>query len=1047
MTVNEPSANRIQQSHPHQFPPMSHLFDSPHFPLVRICFVLGCMLSSPSAYTQQPSGEDEQVVSLGSEWKFNTFFGEGSDPHRIQAGPDDIVIDNANDDLVEVVGNWGRKTEGDRDTKLWGDDYRTRFYTDADFVPGESLPAVRFDTTPPRAGLFEHFVYYPFGHHLTTRVRIAHADGTDTHHISQRVRCGQWVSLGVYRLGPGGDHFLEMSAITPGGVAADAVMLRPVSDAQWLASRADIRNAPSPELDDSDWDAIPVPGHWGMRNEYSNYNGKGWYRRSFTLPQTWQRDESRRIRLRFEAVYHLARVFLNGRYVGRHQGGLTPFEFDVTDQVNFDGTNVLAVEADNDFLVGATWNWGGIIRDVSLIQTSDVRVSYQYAHAEPDLDAGTAAIQTKVRATNDSTRQRTVDLQTELYDGDRLLGSGTATITVPAKNDREATINIDLKPADVHLWHFDRPHMYHAKTTLRENGSSQHSRSDRFGIRKVQIKPEGLWLNGEKVRLAGYNRVSDHRYWGSSEPEHVLRHDVRLMKNANANFMRIMHGTQNKRLIELCDENGILLFEEVNVRELTNPELTPPDYPLTRQWLREMIERDVNHPSIIGWSVGNELSNHYTYVAKMIDYVHRELDPHRLVSCVSNTGYRDHETPVNDPLGESDVMLQNCYMQRPTTMIEALHRKWPNKPIFFSEFGMGKFTEASLDGSLPELDQWNACIRGHFPFVIGASLWTYNDYRSGYAQTLEDENRAWGLVNVWRQKRRLFAQCRSENSPVLDIQIDAVNPNQNNASVKIPIRGRDDYPCFTMQDYDLVWQFRDSDGNTLLTESIDLPTLQPGDSPWTGTIHWQTFPTDAFDLVARLVTPNGFTRYETVQRFAVPQKPTGATAIASHDSIRVFFDRPASADEWFVRCSGPDGTTTESKRTIDPYVDLSELTAGGGYQVRVITSNAKGDSVPSQPIDVTTDGTILPPVIWHAFVHDGRLVVGYSAQPDDATYVVQYGEDESDLSSELQTDLRGMLSVDVNDAKSVSLRMKRIASGKESGWSNIVNATEDVFAE
>lgn len=980
-------------------------------------------------------GKGEQTLTLDGEWKFTTFLGEGSNYRDISPGPADLVIDNSQTDRLEVVGNWAVKSQGERDTSCWGEDYLARF-----FKHGDAAAYVRFDTTPPKNGLYEHFIRYPFGHHLTTRLQINHAGGVDSRHVSQRNRCGQWISLGIYRLNVDSDSSIEWSATTPGGVAVDAVMLRPVSESEWDTAREQKTKAPLPDTDDSHWDLIPAPGHWGMLNKYSNYTGKGWYRRNFTVPDSWVDEKGKRVRLEFDAVYHVANVYLNGEHIGRHQGGFTPFEFDVTDKIVYDRPNLLAVESDNNYLVGATWNWGGIIRSVRLVRNNDVRIAYQYVHAEPNLETGDASVQIKVRVENNGPQSRQLRVRTEI-EGAQPLAETARTIEVAANSVSDIDLDAKLEPADVRLWHFDTPHLYTAVTTISEAGSDLHSRRDRFGIRKVQLTPSKLLLNGEPVRLSGYNRVSDHRYWGSSEPQHVLERDVKLMKNANANFMRIMHGTQNERLLDLCDKQGIMLIEEVNVRELTNPEFTPPEYPLVRQWLREMIERDVNHPSIVGWSVGNELNDHYSYVQKMIDYVKSDLDPNRLVACVSYTGHRDQDTPTNDPLTESDIMLQNCYMESPEVVIEALHRKWPGKPLFFSEFGLGKFTDETLDGRLPGLANWNANVRGRNTFVVGASLWTYNDYRSGYAETLENENRTWGLVNVWRQKRRLYDQCRAENSPVKGIVFDRLDPARRRASVTIPVRAPEDYPSFTLRDYRLTWRFRDRAGESLQDYSLSLPTLRPGDEPWTGEIEWNTPPTEPFDLQAQLTTPTGHIRAETVVRFQAPPRPAIATAIPGDSAIRVCFEPPLGADEWCVRYTGQDGEVRTSEKTIDQQLDLLGLVNGWQYRLELIASNSQGDSPVSEPLDLAPNGDILPPIIRRAFLADDKLVVGYSGESDDQSYVLQYGKDRDRLEREVRSNVRGMMVAEAASSDPVWLRIRRIVKGRESGWSNVVLAT------
>ncbi len=817
-------------------------------------------------------------------------------------------------------------------------------------------------------------------------------------------------------------------------------MLRSIDAETYQGAQAERERVVEFEYNDSGWDDLKVPGHWGMLNEFAGYTGKGWYRTLLNLPDHWKKSPSERVRLRFDAVYHIANVYLNGEYVGRHQGGFTPFEFDVTDLIDYGGRNILAVEADNSALVGATWNWGGIIRDVWLIKNSDVRIGHQYVHAEPDLETGAAAVRVRIRVENDSGESREVKVRAEIF-GEKRIGKTEDSLLVKPHSIEDVILNTDLSASDVKLWHFDAPHLYHVESSLSEGGEIGHTRRDRFGIRKVEVTDDQLLLNGEAVRLGGFNRVSDHRYWGSSEPQEIIDLDVDLMKNAGANFMRIMHGTQNEKLIDRCDEKGILVIEEVNVRELTNPEFTYPEYPLAKQWLREMIERDCNHPSIIGWSVGNELRLHYRYVEETIEYVKSELDPYRLVSCVSNTGHRENETPENDPLGLSDLILQNCYMQTPEGMITPIHAKWPGKPMFFSEFGIGKFTTPSLDGDLPGLTDWYATIRGKNTFVIGGSLWTFNDYRSPYVQTLEDENRAWGLVNVWREKRRLYERLQRELSPVRDIVVEALDMEKGSASVKIPIRSADDFPSYSMRDYRLSWELRDESGSVLVEGSEHLPLLRPEDGEWTGNISWENSNPDAFDFRIRLLSANGYTRYERVLPFRVPNSPTITAIAEGKGSVRVIFSKAFGAAEHFLRYAGADGKVVETEPTWDHYIDIPDLASGRIYSAELIAVNEAGESAPSEAIEIRSGAGPLPPVIWHASIRDGKLIVGYSGEAGDEGYAIRYGVDKHSMNDVVSTNNRGMMTVGLGNMTEVNFQIKRTGVGGESEWSRIVGVS------
>ncbi|MEM9237901.1 MAG: glycoside hydrolase family 2 TIM barrel-domain containing protein, partial [Verrucomicrobiota bacterium] len=702
------------------------------------------------------------------------------------------------------------------------------------------------------------------------------------------------------------------------------------------------------------------------------------------------------------------------------------------------GTNLLAVEADNNFLVGATWNWGGIIRDVTLVKSNEVRIAHQYLHADPDLEKGHADLLVKVRVRNDSDRDRELNLSSTFGTSDEEVGSVGQTLRVAANSETEVTMKSRLEAKDVKLWHFDHPHLYVIETELREGDEVLHVNGDRFGIRKVEITPDGMVFNGEPVRLSGYNRVSDHRYWGSSEPQELIDRDVHLMKDANANFMRIMHGAQNKRLLERCDEEGILIFEEVNVRELANPEMTAPDYPLAKQWIRGMVERDINHPCIIGWSVGNELKEHFDYVKTTTEFVRTELDPHRLVVCVSNTGARDDATPETDPIGFGDLVMQNCYEPTPERMADSIRSKWPDLPIFFSEFSTGRFDSPSLDLEMAALDAWNACIRGQRLFVIGAAPWTYNDYRSPYVRTLEDENRCWGLVDVWRQKRRFFEQAQREYSPIRKLEIKDLDPKKNAAGVRLLVRGRDDFPSYTLKAYRLVWSFHDGDGKSLHEGSTQLPSIEPADREWKGRIEWPVLRSPAVEFRLKVVTPNGYTRFSETRSFTVPEPPLITGILAANRSVRVFFTKPFGAKECFVRLHDGSGEIVRSGKTIDTFVDVVGLSNLKGYEVEVIAINGAGESRPSPKQAFRCSEKSLPPVIKHASIRDGHLVLGYTGELGDESYTVRFGTETDSLDTELTRPNRGMLVIPLEDDSACAVQIKRLGVEGESLWSNVV---------
>ncbi len=555
------------------------------------------------------------------------------------------------------------------------------------------------------------------------------------------------------------------------------------------------------------WDSLTVPGNWDTRPAYSTHKGQGWYRRDFIAPADWR---GKRVRLRFDAVYHDATVTLNGRELGSHNGGYTPFEFDVTDTIQLGATNTVTVCADNTYRRGAWWHWGGISRSVTLIANHDARIVWQHIRAEPDLERGTAKVFLRCKLTNCAAQPIEVSLASAI-DGKKESGLAK-TVSIPARGGTMVEMETTLPEKRVRLWHFDHPNLYHLTTELSSGRQVLHEQSDRFGIRKIELTRDSLLLNGERVRLNGYNRVSDSRRFGNTEPDELVRKDVDLMKRANGNLTRLMHYPQAPNLLEYLDEKGMLIWCEIPVWGGDDPQVWGGKTELTEQWMTEMIERDYNHPCIIGWSVGNELRGHFNYASNMMGFT-RTLDPHRIVTHVSNSGAGSRANRTNDPITLSPVTLYNTYSPKSDTS-SVLHHRWPDQPLFFSEFGIGQFG-AGLGARIEGLEDMYRLLTDGKPYVVGLSLWTYNDYRSDFKGTPASGNREWGIVTEDRQPKAAYEQVRKLFSPVHSLTV-------TNGIIRLEPRRPDEVPSFTLRGYKLKWEGGE----------ITLPDLKPGDPVW-----------------------------------------------------------------------------------------------------------------------------------------------------------------------------------------------------------------------
>jgi len=607
------------------------------------------------------------------------------------------------------------------------------------------------------------------------------------------------------------------------------------------------------------WDSLEVPGNWDVQPAYRIYRGKAWYRRTFTVPAGWK---GRHIRLCFGAVNQTAEVTLNGKTLGQHFGGYTPFEFDVTDDVNYGGDNTVIVSADNTYHRGAWWPWGGISRSVDLVANGDVRIVWQHITPTPDLQAGDAKIGVAYKIANDSDSEQNVDLVSTI--------AGAPDVKIEQKVDLKPhsadvyDFSTSMPKTEVKLWDFDHPNLYTLVTRVSSNGTTLHEKSDRFGVRQVEVKPDGLYLNGEKVRVCGFNRVSDSNQYGNTEPDVLVHQDIDLMKSAGANFARLMHTPQAPNLLDYLDEKGMMIIAEIPVWGGNDPQIKTNN-PVTEQWLTEMINRDYNHPCIIGWSPGNEMRGHYHYVESMFDYIRKNLDTSRLLTHTSNTASSPWTDPKTDPAGISDLILNNSYGGWGWAS-DIIHKRWPDKPIFFSEWGSRQFG-TNLNGKIPGFESGYAETEKNHPYVIGISIWTFNDYRNGEkkpvpapivppdetlspsenkkAPKAESEIRAWGVVDVDRHPKAAYQQVRAAYSPVHALTIE-------DGKVRIVPRTPDEIPSYALRGYQVKWEAQGTDGTVQNKGTISVPDLKPGDPPWEAPI------TDAPKIVVHLITPTGY---------------------------------------------------------------------------------------------------------------------------------------------------------------------------------------------
>jgi beta-galactosidase/beta-glucuronidase len=657
------------------------------------------------------------------------------------------------------------------------------------------------------------------------------------------------------------------------------------------------------DYDDTTWQVVSVPHTWNVMPDYSQFNGLGWYRYNLAVPESLQ---GMHLRLRFQAVFYLAKVWVNGIYLGEHEGGYTPFEFDVTAQIRPGENNVIAIQVDNKLSAVRIpaqlnegwsydwWNYGGIVRPVSLESTNTVYISRQQIVAIPHLTDWDAADKAEISSTvymeNKSSApfEGLISYSVLQEDTRQVVLKSNQEEVVKIEPGQTANIKISMVLPDPNLWHFDHPNLYILAIFVKKDGQEIHHLESTFGIRSVELEDGQMILNGEPVRLVGVTRHADSPQFGLAESVQIMAADYDDIKRLNEVFSRPVHYPQAEYILDYADRNGILLIPEVPAWQLTAQQMSMPKMQaLEKQQLGEMISSEYNHPAIWAWSIGNEIESETTeghaFVQEMLAYV-KSLDPTRPVGFASN---RLNSNPSQDATAYSDFVMMNQYWggwagpkQGLSGALDALHAAWPDKTVIISEFGFepnwnrlwGPATSTLNlneyyfipDGTPPDseiadeqrrlLIQDQMAVFRTKPFVAGAVFWTYQDYRTRSLFKM-------GVVDPDRNKRLSWNTLREEFSPVIidSLFTSPVTDGQRKNTIVLHTRGpiETDIPAYTLRGYTLHWEVASQDGKQIFSEGvISLPTLDPA-STWSGEVTFTVPPSD-YVVNVSIVRPTGF---------------------------------------------------------------------------------------------------------------------------------------------------------------------------------------------
>jgi len=550
-------------------------------------------------------------------------------------------------------------------------------------------------------------------------------------------------------------------ALLGGSCFAQAPRAEIAFNADWKFYRGDAEGASAAQFADASWQTVALPHTWNAQDALPGnamYQGPGWYRKEFSASPNWK---DRRVFIRFGAASLAADVYLNGSKLGTHQGGFAAFCFELTPQLKFDAKNTLAVRVDNrrgtiSPLGGDFTIYGGLYRPVSLIVTGPLAITpLDYAGPGVYLKQISAAyasaeVEVTAKVSNGSTQTRFFIVQVTVLDARNrtvMVHRGSGAVSSGATEDVKQTVVLQ-KP---HLWNgVVDPYLYTARVELIENGKRIDSVDQPLGLRTFRIDPQrGTILNGQPMQIHG---VCLHQEgptgWAVSEKDEDA--DMATLREMGADGVRLVHYQHSGHFLTLCDRTGVLAWSELAL--VNNVHYTDDFRQNVRQQLTELIRQNFNHPSIVMWSMYNEIASRTESPALMVkelgELAHAE-DPTR-----PTTGAASGDTMANlpDAVNALDLISLNIYDGwyggKPEDLgpnLDKYNLKYGSKGVSLSEYGAGASIHQHQQGMTQRPnpngrlhpEEWQAIqheiqlpIVQARPYVWGSFLWVMFDFAS-----------------------------------------------------------------------------------------------------------------------------------------------------------------------------------------------------------------------------------------------------------------------------------------------------------------------------
>ena len=563
---------------------------------------------------------------------------------------------------------------------------------------------------------------------------------------------------------------------------------------------------------DSTSERISLPHTWNTDAYTHKAYRKGmvWYSRSIQLPQSWN---GKQVFITFEGANKWAKVFVNDQLVGEHSGGYTAFTFDITPFCSCTSTNTLSVCVDNareDIppISGDFTFFGGIYRDVWITAVSKQHFNFLNHGSSgifirtPQVSENEATLEIRAEIKNDDAHKTQVIVETNLYSPENeIIQTEKKKVTLEA-NQLNSGIQTSFKVKTPQLWSPETPQLYRVETLIREPKTNEifDRLSHKTGFRWVRFDAQqGFFLNGKSYKLRGVCRHQDQKPIGVALTDEMHRRDIQLIKDMGANFIRISHYPQDAAVLEMCDELGLLAWEEIPVIDIV-PESEA--YAETCELnLREMIRQHYNHPSIILWGYMNEIllvtqrrnqgealktaTDRAVNLAKRLENVLKTEDSNR-TSVMAFHGSNSYNevglSEITDVVGWN--LYQGWYGGDVTgfdRFVDEQKLRFPNHPMIVSEYGAGsdrrvhtinpKPFDFSIDYQQFYLEHYLPVLENR-PFISGGAHWNFIDFSSALRDESMPRINNKGLVYADRSPKDVYFYFKAlwrTDIPVLHI--------------------------------------------------------------------------------------------------------------------------------------------------------------------------------------------------------------------------------------------------------------------------------------